>query len=441
MPSPFRPTSLATLLALPTLAALAVPAVAQAAGPDLAAVRARVSASVYAVRALGANEAPLAAGSAVVIGPGQLVTACQVLAGARAISVRRDNVSYGATLEAPDIERDLCLLRVANFQGPAASVSTSAAPAFGQRVLAVASADASGVMAVEGTVSGLQAGPDGKLVRIESTAALPNAIGGGLFDDSGKLIGVMAGQGQGAQGGQAGQGGQAPLRAVPAAWIGMVGERGAAALAQYRAGAPAARPAPSAPAAQATSAAPAADGMPRVGEQWRYELVDKMTKARREVSYRVDRIEGERVVFNQGARVESGDGRVVRITAATGGDFDEASPPGGWVPEDVRAGLRWKLSYRQPVTGLQTDLTGEAGGESTLTVPAGTFRVLRLSFKGYVSRPFYGFTGGGAASSVPYSAVAWYAPELKRVVRFDAQYSSRWSHLDESLVLVEHRVD
>ena len=172
--------------------------------------------------------------------------------------------------------------------------------------------------------------------------------------------------------------------------------------------------------------------MPRVGEQWRYELVDKMTKARREVSYRVDRIEGERVVFNRGARVESGDGRVVRITAATGGDFDEASPPGGWVPEDVRAGLRWKLSYRQPVTGLQTDLTGEAGGESTLTVPAGTFRVLRLSFKGYVSRPFYGFTGGGAASSVPYSAVAWYAPELKRVVRFDAQYSSRWSHTDES---------
>ena len=103
-------------------------------------------------------------------------------------------------------------------------------------MLAVASADASGVTAVEGTVSGLQAGPDGKLVRIESTAALPNAIGGGLFDDSGKLIGVMAGQGQARKVAKAGQGGQAPLRAVPAAWIGMVGERGAAALAQYRAG-------------------------------------------------------------------------------------------------------------------------------------------------------------------------------------------------------------
>lgn len=51
-------------------------------------------------------------------------------------------------------------------------------------------------------------------------------------------------------------------------------------------------------------AAPAGGASPRVGEIWRYELVDKMTRTRRDVVYRVDRVEGDRVTFNQGARVE-----------------------------------------------------------------------------------------------------------------------------------------
>ncbi|MDW3685414.1 hypothetical protein RA280_27470 [Cupriavidus sp. CV2] len=42
---------------------------------------------------------------------------------------------------------------------------------------------------------------------------------------------------------------------------------------------------------------------------------------------------------------------------------------------------------------------------------------------------------------MPYTAVAWYAPELKRVVRFDASYASKYERVDESLVLAEHRVD
>ncbi len=47
----------------------------------------------------------------------------------------------------------------------------------------------------------------------------------------------------------------------------------------------------------------------------------------------------------------------------------------------------------------------------------------------------------GAESSVPYTAVAWYAPELKRVVRFDASYASKYERVDEGLVLAEHRFD
>ncbi|MGO4155009.1 S1 family peptidase [Cupriavidus sp. YAF13] len=402
------------LIATPVFLAFAA---ANASALDAPQLLAKLTPSIYAVRAMGANNAPLASGSAVVIGPGQLVTACHVLAGARAIAVRRDNVSYDATLDAPDVDRDLCLLRVANFNAPAVSVSAAAAPAFGQKVLAAASPEASGVVVLDGSVSGLRAGADGKLDRIEITLDFPAAAsGGGLFDETGRLVGILSAR-------------RAPgekLKALPASWIAQVKERGAAA--------------PVAPVADEAGAAPAGGASPRVGEVWRYELVDKLTRKRRDVVYRVDRVEGERITFNQGARVETLNGRVERISTPSAGEFDGASPPRGWVPEDVKPGARWKYSYKQAGTDMRTELTGEVTGESTITVPAGSFRVLRLAYKGYVARPFYGFSYG-APSSVPYTAVAWYAPELKRVVRFDASYASKYERVDESLVLAEHRFD
>lgn len=414
------------LIATPVFLALAA---ANASALDAPQLLAKLTPSIYAVRAMGANNAPLASGSAVVIGPGQLVTACHVLAGARAIAVRRDNVSYDATLDAPDVDRDLCLLRVANFNAPAVSVSAAAAPSFGQKVLAAASPEATGVVVLDGSVSGLRAGLDGKLDRIELTLDFPAAAsGGGLFDETGRLVGILSAR-------------RAPgekLKALPASWIAQIKERGVAAMASYRSSAPA--PVAAAPVVDEAGAAPAGGESPRVGEVWRYELVDKLTRKRRDVVYRVDRVEGERITFNQGARVETLDGRVERISTPSGGEFDGASPPRGWVPEDVKPGARWKTSYKQAGTDLRTELTGEVTGESTITVPAGSFRVLRLAYKGYVARPFYGVSYG-APSSVPYTAVAWYAQELKRVVRFDASFASKYERLDESLVLKEHRFD
>ncbi|AJG21929.1 hypothetical protein [Cupriavidus basilensis] len=275
--------------------------------------------------------------------------------------------------------------------------------------------------------AGRRAGLDGKLDRIELTLDLPAAAsGGGLFDETGRLVGILSAR-------------RAPgekLKALPASWIAQIKERGAAAMASYRSSAPAA----AAPVVDEAGAAPAGGESPRVGEVWRYELIDKLTRKRRDVVYRVDRVEGERITFNQGARVEALDGRVERISTPSGGEFDGASPPRGWVPVDVKPGARWKYSYKQAGTDMRMELTGEVTGESAITVPAGSFGVLRLACKGYVARPFYGFSYG-APSSVPYTAVAWYAPELRRVVRFDASYASKYERLDESLVLAEHRFD
>ncbi|TWG88811.1 S1-C subfamily serine protease [Cupriavidus gilardii J11] len=421
--------------------ALACLAASPASALDSVQLSSRVAPSVYGVRTFGANDAPLGGGSAVVVSPGVLATACHVLAGAHAIAVRRDNVSFDATLDAPDVERDLCLLKVSNFTAPAVAVVT-APPGFGQKVYAASTVDGRALTLRDATVTGLQAGQDGKLERIQLSvgpdpAANGRDSGGGLFDDSGRLVGILSKAGKGADG---------QLRVLPASWIAEARTRGAAAVAGYRpAGTTVAVPpvangnagdAVATPAAQ--SAAPES---PRVGEQWIYTITDKLTGRKRTVAYRVDRIDGGRVVFNQGARIELKDGRLVRIETPIAGEFDQASPPQGWVRPDVKTGMRWKLSYRQTGTEYQTDLTAVAMGETTVRVPAGTLRVMRVKLDGYVQRPFYNFPSDMPGISTPFNAVAWYSPELRRVVRFESRYSSRFASGEELVELSEHRFD
>ncbi|WP_373379642.1 serine protease [Cupriavidus nantongensis] len=364
-----------------------------------------------------------------------------MLAGARSIAVRRENISYGASLEAPDVERGLCLLKVPNLSAPAAQIASGAAPGFGQKVLA-ASVAGTAVSLRQATVAGLQAATNGKLDRIEASVAPEDgATGGGLFDETGRLIGILVGAP-----GPATAGAQLRQAAVPASWIPEIRARGAAALAGYRPSAPA--PATAMTAASAAAQAPAAAGVsagasagsPRVGEEWRYQLTDTLTGTRQEVRYRVDRIENDRVIFNQGGRIELMDGRVDRIATPAGGEFDSAAPPGGWVPANVKVGNRWRVSYRQAGTGFETQLDGVATGESTVRVAAGAYRAIRITYDGYVQRPFYGF-GSNGAGPVPYKAVVWYAPELSRVVLFTAEFTSRYERTNERLELAAHRLD
>ncbi|MGY2487211.1 S1 family peptidase [Cupriavidus sp. CP313] len=417
---------------LPVLLGLFAVAATPAMGMGVDQLTASVSPSVYAVRTYGQQEAPLGSGSGVVVGPGQIVTACNVLAGARTIAVRRENVSYGATLEAPDVERNLCLLKVANLSTPAVQLAVSAAPGFGQKVFAAAVSGA-GIAVREGTVAGLQAGTNGKLDRIEASLARDAAVsGGGLFDENGRLVGILTDGTSAAETRQ---------RAVPASWIPEIRTRGAAAVASYAPGAGSTQAA-AAPVAGANHGAADAggNGSPRVGEVWRYRLTDNLTKSQREVLYRVDRIDNDRVIFNQGARIEYKDGRIDRISTAVGGEYEVASPPGGWIPANLKVGNRWKLSYRQAGTGYPTELEGVATGESTIRVAAGTYRTIRIAYEGYVQRPFYGF-GSGGIKSIPYKLVVWYAPELARVVQFTASFVSGFERTSETLELVEHRIE
>lgn len=394
-----------------------------AATPALALDLEQLNAGVYAVQARGQQEALLRAGSGVAIGPGQVVTTCNVLAGARTIAVRRGNVSYDATLEAPDVERNLCLLKVPDLNAPGVPLSVAAAPGFGQKVVA-ASMSGTALAVRTATVAGLQADTNGKLDRIEASVAPDaGAAGGGLFDESGRLMGVLVSPASPKDVRQ---------HAVPASWIPEIRTRGVAALAGYRAQA-ANRPAEPVPTRDMSA------GGPTVGEVWRYQLRDDLTRKSRDVSYRVDRIDNGRVFYNQGARVEFLDGRLDRINTPVGGEFDVASPPGGWVPANVKVGSRWKVAYSRSSRVHDISLEGVAEQEETIRVPAGTYRAIRIAYRGYLHRT--GLMNGMGTSPVPYKATVWYAPELGRVVRFTGGYSNRADVLAETLELAEHRVD
>jgi hypothetical protein len=99
--------------------------------------------------------------------------------------------------------------------------------------------------------------------------------------------------------------------------------------------------APTVPAAAATAPQPVAAAGEAIGlraplrrgDTLEYELRDRMTDVQTPVYYRLDRIEGDQLVFNMGARTERRDGRVVSIRAPSGAACSSR-------PRRPRAGLR-----------------------------------------------------------------------------------------------------
>lgn len=381
----------------------------------------RLAPSVWSVEVFDARQQPLPGGSAVVIGPGRLVTNCHVLARAQRVAVARDNVSYGATLEHPDPERDLCLLRVANFTAPAVTVAGAEGMKTGARVYAIASPRGQDQTIADGLLTALKRGAAGEVSALQVTVPMAaGGSGGGLFDARGRLVGIT--------GSVARDGGNAHL-AVPASWIADVPQRAAVAVAAL-------------PAKPAAAVQPAAASAPAGGYNvFEYALRDKVSRRVSKVIYRLDRIDGDRLVFNNGSRIEKPGGGVVAMTAPIGGDFDVAMPPGGWITGEPKPGATWDATYRSDLPGqvVAMRLRGRTLGESTMRLKDRELRIVQVEFAGYTER------NSAAGSNPPgrYRATAWYAPELGRIVRFDAKTRGGVGggafYIDEQLELVDVR--
>ena len=177
-------------------------------------------------------------GSGVVIAPQTVITNCHVLEQGKIVVVKIGQQAHPATLEFPDVERDLCQLRVPGLPSPAVEFSSAAALKVGQRVFAIGNPRQLELSLSDGLISSLRDVKAGAPL-IQTTAPIsPGSSGGGLFDSDGRLIGITSFQRKDSQN----------LNfANPVDWIHEVPQRGKAALARYasiKATAPAPAPAP-----------------------------------------------------------------------------------------------------------------------------------------------------------------------------------------------------
>ena len=157
---------------------------------------AKVSPTIWVVRAQHGDSPVGALGSAVAIAPKFLVTACHVVAGATGVTVARDNgkrvVKIDTVMRDPDHTRDLCILSTWDDLGPhPAEIAPISDVKVGEKVYAIGSPLGLELTLTDGLVSALRHLGNEPLPDIQTSAAIaPGSSGGGLFDFDGRLIGV-----------------------------------------------------------------------------------------------------------------------------------------------------------------------------------------------------------------------------------------------------------
>jgi serine protease Do len=416
LPHPAMRITLAALLGLLSTAAHALP-------PEQ--IYARAAELTWQVRALGADEKLLAAASGIVIAPGKVVTSCGVLARAQQVQLRRGNTIFDAKLEFPDVERDLCQLDAPGLGGLAPAQGSASTLRPGQKLYVIGFGLGAALTIGEGLVSAVHDAGTGK-DRIQTTA--PSArglLGAGVYDEDAKLVGVVTVSPKEAA---------ASLFAVPADWVPEVAARGQAALA-----------ARSKPAAATPGAVAAAPGMPAAGTTWVYGYIERIFGRKQiEITVQVLRVDGQVVeealtVSGKSERraVGAGDPQILEFKINSNAALMEVAPyllaaSDGKAPAHVDV----KTGYPQGGPGVPAWLyRTQVQDWEQVTVPAGTFRALRVKVDGRRESP----PSGQAFVTGEFLITAWYAPEVKRIVRLEHRvksgaFSSRGQLVAEEVV-------
>ena len=188
------------------------PARAQRSAED---VFADAAPSVARVNVMDATDRVVATGSGVVVESGVLVTSCHVATAGARLNVKLGETVLPATIQVADEVFDLCRLTVSGMRAPALTLAGVDTLRTGQRVYAIGAPQGLELTISEGIVSALRKVDDGTI--IQTTAPIsPGSSGGGLFDLSGRLVGIMTFQHRF---------GQNLNFALPADWIGQMRAR------------------------------------------------------------------------------------------------------------------------------------------------------------------------------------------------------------------------
>ncbi len=130
-------------------------------------------------------------GSAVVIAKNQLVTNCHVIANAQNIVVINNGMPLSVSAIKPDWHHDLCILKVDNLDAPIAKIGSSKNLKYEQAVFTIGYPNLVALpSSTYGVVKGLYPMDGSVVIRATSSFRL-GASGGGVFDEEGKLVGVI----------------------------------------------------------------------------------------------------------------------------------------------------------------------------------------------------------------------------------------------------------
>jgi serine protease Do len=161
-------------------------------GPPLTAEQlyATTSQSVVRINVSQRDGSQVGMGSGVVIGQDTVITNCHVALAGEVVQVREQQGLLSASIIVADEEFDLCKLRVSGLSGKPVSIGTSTQLNVGQKVFAIGSPQGLDLTLSDGLVSSLREGPSGTFIQTTAPVS-PGSSGGGLFDQRGKLVGII----------------------------------------------------------------------------------------------------------------------------------------------------------------------------------------------------------------------------------------------------------
>ncbi len=373
-----------------------------------------VAPSVWGVSTFDESSRVIGRGSAVVIATGQLVTNCHVLAKAKAVIVRKENVGYGAKLLHADVQRDLCILKVDNFSASSVEMATLAQTKIGSKAYAIGNPRGYEQTISEGLVSGLRRNNKDEIESIQTSAPIsPGSSGGGLFDDQGRLIGVTT---SGVM-----ENAQNLNFAVPAEWIAEVPARSAAAIEAREL---ARRPVARNDAAIGTLRPFPGDELIHVGDSYSYKYTNLLTSISKLVPYVVDKVDERNISYNNGNKIESRDGKTTELKKYELGLFEAFTPLDGWVNSSMKVGDAWDArivprhgssAYFDPRANVNTStsepLKVRVVADTTVQTPVREFKVLQIEYESWFGR-----------QRTRLAATGWWSVELKRFVLFESGF-------------------
>ncbi len=129
-------------------------------------------------------------GSGVTVGPDLVITNCHVTRESTRLNVVRNGVRWRVTAQVVDAAHDLCLLQAPGLQSPAVAMADANAVQLGQSVLALGYTGGMGLQHSLGLVVGLHRQDNSRVVQT-SNGFNSGASGGGLFDNQGRLLGIL----------------------------------------------------------------------------------------------------------------------------------------------------------------------------------------------------------------------------------------------------------